>query len=535
MNISLILKKKTVWALIVIVLVIGGYFLWKHNQPKEQTMVVQPGEFIQQVSVSGKVIPIQDLDLSFEQSGRVTSVPVQVGDRVAAGQMLASQDTPQLDAQLSEVQANIDLQQARLTQFLAGASAEELQVLQTAVSNAQTSVDNANTSLQNAKQALLDSIKNAYDKGDDAISNKADQMFANAQTVSPKLRMSSVDSSLKSSVESQRFGFTVLLPKWRQSVQSLRADQDLSSAVSEAKMNLESLRSFFESLSTLVNNPSACFDDYTSSCGTIPSTWKTDVSTARSSLLTASSGLTTAEGSYKTAVSSLQSAQGALKTAEDQFANKKAPARSSDVSVYQAQIRQAESSKQNILAQMAKRQVRAPVAGIVTKMEGKVGKIISAGELAISMMSAGAMQIESFVPEKNLPFLKVGDRAKITLDAYGSSVPFSTTITSIDPAETIKDGVTTYRILLQFDGQDDRVKSGMTANVLIETEKKQNVIAVPQGIVEEKDGKKWVSVRSGDTVSERMVETGNTSSFGTIEIVSGLNPGDVVILKQTGK
>jgi len=75
----------------------------------------------------------------------------------------------------------------------------------------------------------------------------------------------------------------------------------------------------------------------------------------------------------------------------------------------------------------------------------------------------------------------------------------------------------------------------MTANILIITDEKTNVIAVPQGIVIERDGQKFVSVKEGDTIVDRAVQTGSVSSLGTIEIVSGLTDGDVVLLKAEEK
>ena len=75
----------------------------------------------------------------------------------------------------------------------------------------------------------------------------------------------------------------------------------------------------------------------------------------------------------------------------------------------------------------------------------------------------------------------------------------------------------------------------MTANVLITTEKKVNVIAIPQGIVITRDGRKFVSVKAGSDAVEREVVTGIVSSLGQIEIISGLTDGDRVILNAAKK
>ena len=75
----------------------------------------------------------------------------------------------------------------------------------------------------------------------------------------------------------------------------------------------------------------------------------------------------------------------------------------------------------------------------------------------------------------------------------------------------------------------------MTANIIITTEKKSNVIAVPQGIIINKGGQKFVKVKEGEIFVEKAVETGDVSSLGRMEIVSGLKDGDIVMLEQANK
>jgi len=59
------------------------------------------------VSASAVIVPIKDARLSFSAVGRVTSVEVKVGDRVAAGQILVKLDTTILEAKVREAEANV--------------------------------------------------------------------------------------------------------------------------------------------------------------------------------------------------------------------------------------------------------------------------------------------------------------------------------------------------------------------------------------------------------------------------------------------
>ena len=76
-------------AIIVIVLGVGGYFLfWRDSEPAREIAVAKRMDIRQEVSVTGRVEPIESVDLSFEKSGRVRRVLVGVGERVSPGMIL---------------------------------------------------------------------------------------------------------------------------------------------------------------------------------------------------------------------------------------------------------------------------------------------------------------------------------------------------------------------------------------------------------------------------------------------------------------
>src|SRR6185436_17088777 len=106
------------------------------------------GEFVNQISVSGKVKAAQNVDLSFASAGIVRAVYVKVGDKVPAGKLIASQDTADLYAQASQMQAGIDLQQAKLNQLLAGALPQDIKTKEDAVISAKADLQNAYVSAQ---------------------------------------------------------------------------------------------------------------------------------------------------------------------------------------------------------------------------------------------------------------------------------------------------------------------------------------------------------------------------------------------------
>ena len=190
--------KKFIGYGLVLVLAAGAamYIFFGRQTAKEATLMLHSNDFVQQVLVSGKVVATENLVLSFEQSGRVTGIRTAVGNTVSVGQLLANQDTTQLEAQLAEMRAGTDVQKAKLDQLLAGTAGEDIAISETAVYNAQVSVANAQQALDTAKQNISDTLQDAYTKSDDSVRNKADQLFNNPRSNNPQLNIISLDSQL---------------------------------------------------------------------------------------------------------------------------------------------------------------------------------------------------------------------------------------------------------------------------------------------------------------------------------------------------
>jgi HlyD family secretion protein len=153
----------------------------------------------------------------------------------------------------------------------------------------------------------------------------------------------------------------------------------------------------------------------------------------------------------------------------------------------------------------------------------------------ISIISQGDYQIESFIPEADISKIKIRNKASTTLDAYGSNVVFDTAIIKIDPAATVIDGVPTYKVTLRFMDQDSRIKSGMTANLDILTNQKDNVLLLPNRVLITEDDGKYVSILNPDGSGKillKKIVVGLRGSDGNTEIISGLNEGDKVLLPQ---
>lgn len=160
----------------------------------------------------------------------------------------------------------------------------------------------------------------------------------------------------------------------------------------------------------------------------------------------------------------------------------KSGTRSEDILAQEAQVESAQANLENIQTQLAKTVLNAPTDGVITKQDIRLGETVSSNTPVVSMMSEG-YEIDANVSEEDISKVKMGEEANVTIDTYGHDTIFKATVTSLDPAETLVNGITTYKVTLYFTQNDERIKSGMTANIKIFTKKLSDVVAVPENSI----------------------------------------------------
>lgn len=200
------------------------------------------------------------------------------------------------------------------------------------------------------------------------------------------------------------------------------------------------------------------------------------------------------------------------------------------VDVQKATLLAAQASVKNMQAQLAKGTIRAPFDGIIAKQDASVGDLANPGIPIITLIGdKNVFEIQAFASQQDIPKIKIGATADVTLDAYGNSLVLPAQVQTIDLSETMQGETPTYKVTFVFSDKDGRLKSGMNANVLLKTNEKTDVIAVPKESIINHDGKQFVLVSSNSSQQEKEVTTGIVGIDGLMEIVSGLNVGDTIV------
>lgn len=480
-----------------------------------ETATVTKGPMTLEVSASGTAEPPSTIELRFKASGRLVSRTARAGSKVAAGQVLARQDTAQTDSQIAQMRASLDLQKARLAQLLAGATEEDIAVSLSAV-------ESARSSLESARRNVLTILRDTYLKADDAVHAQADTMFTNPRQSNAQLTFTTPNTQVENDVLGLRAQLETELAAWNTDSQSLSATSDLDAALQRTDQRLSLVADFLDKLASIINGQ-AFGRNGTLNQATLDG-YRAAVSAARTSVSLASSNSTGAANSLATATSAVKSAQGQLEL-------KTARPRDVDIAVYQTQIQQAEASLLQTQIQRADALVVAPVKGTVTGYDGEIGETVGPDRAVITMIPDGALQITVNISETKIANVQLGQIARITLDAFPGR-QFEGKVTEINPAQTNIGGAVYYKSKVVFTNNDGDVRPGMTANLWINVVSKPQALHVPVTAVVSKSDGKFVNVLVDRKLEERRVETGITDSAGNIEIVSGLSSGDTVVIQK---
>jgi HlyD family secretion protein len=486
------------------------------NQSQYQTVSVKRGTITEIVSVTGATTPVHSLSLGFENSGRISAVYRDIGAHVNAGDAIAQLDTQDLQAQFAQAKASVDAQIATLKKLQAGPTPQNVAVSQTALAAAKQTLANAYLGVNNTLAA-------AYAEANDAVRNQLSAFFSQAESNNPQLTFSVTDSQLANNIGVERVRANYELNAWQAELQALSptvSPETLDIALQNAVVHMAAIKNL------VVDSMTAVVDAVSLSASTA-SAYKTSATTALTDANTAVTSVTTVVqniASQKAAVSQAQAALNLTLAGSTQ----------DDIDAQQAQVEQAQANLQSIQVKISNSSLVSPIDGTITTQNAKAGEIATAGVSLVSIISSSNLEIDANVPEVDIGKVNVGNPVDITLDAFPGET-FTGKVFYINPGQTIVSGVVDYLVKISFDKADSRMKSGLTANLNIKAQTKNNAFILPQYAVIQNSSGSFVEILESGAPKQIPVTLGIQDQSGNIEIASGVTEGEQVVnigLKQ---
>lgn len=206
-----------------------------------------------------------------------------------------------------------------------------------------------------------------------------------------------------------------------------------------------------------------------------------------------------------------------------------------------AQVMQSQASLQQLEEQLSYTTIAAPMDGIILSRDVEIGDAVSSilvlGSTATLVMTEGdtsQVYVQGKVDEADIAHVYLGQPARIKIESFRDRL-FNGRVTKIAPMGVEKDNVTTFEVRVSIDNPGGELKANMTANAEILLDEHKDVLMVPENAVIY-DDQKSASVQVPDKRQKngfrKVPVTVGLSNGSVTEIVSGLKPGDLVILQQ---
>ena len=196
-----------------------------------------------------------------------------------------------------------------------------------------------------------------------------------------------------------------------------------------------------------------------------------------------------------------------------------------------AGIEQLESALDVVRETREKAFVRAPFDGVIAKVNVEMGEAVAMGMPLLKLVENSDFFVKAPFDEANASQIQIGQKARVNVDAY-RGVDFAGEVTFISPTVTLNPDLSrTLDIDVRISEGQDKFVAGMSADVIIIVQQKEDVLFVPsEALVREE----MAYVIEGGRAVRRDVQVGIGNTY-TREVLGGIEEGETLITSVTEK
>ena len=207
-----------------------------------------------------------------------------------------------------------------------------------------------------------------------------------------------------------------------------------------------------------------------------------------------------------------------------------------EIELVNTEVQRAEIALDEVEERLEETEIFAPITGIIIEKLVEVGQIIASG---ISNVNGGTalatiadmsrLFIIADIDETDIGSVKIGHAVTITADAFPDK-KFKGVVKRIAPQGLVENSITIFKVKIEVLGKGRKIlKPMMSANIEIVTDHVENTMLTSRAGIREGENEKFVMVLKNDKPEKAIVKTGIRNPI-QVEIISGLNPDDEVIL-----
>lgn len=172
--------------------------------------------------------------------------------------------------------------------------------------------------------------------------------------------------------------------------------------------------------------------------------------------------------------------------------------------------------------------LRAPFPGVVTKFDVAAGEVVEPDKELFTVADISTVWVLADVYERDLSKITRDGMVSIKVDAYPDRT-FSGRITHV--SDIIDPASRTAKVRCVVENRDGALKLDMFAKVVLGTAEERQALAVPSDAVQQVDNQSVVFTRQTATRFERHIVQIGRRSGGLVEILGGLEEGQMVVGK----
>jgi len=555
-------KRKAIFIFLIILVVVLflSYYLGSKRENNFVVQEIDHQDLANYLSETGTVQQGKEVFLSFNQSGQIDELYVLEGEEVDAGQSLISFDRGALIIELERAQESLVLAQADYQKLLTGLSIEELNYYQVSLQNAEISLNNTRHSLLEAEDekaeterkvlvernglydGALSTAKQAIDTGLNSLLFLIDIQQEYFPTgTSDALALSAARGQAALSLVGAKNSIYWSKASLLNYFGGARELADQADTIEEIDLALIATIDAIEDVKSALNAVKVL--GFSSEDLILLNTEKTSINSILASLMAHQQSISahwvnsdilikSAERAIQNMERQVETAQGNYELSLAQWEIKSSPPRAEDEVLYSARVKQAQAEVKLMERRLSEAVLKAPFRGRVVEILKQRGETAQLGQAVVKLRPSASFQIEVDIYEGDIGQVKVGQKTEIELVAFPNMKLFGQ-VSFIDSSSRLINNVVYYPIKIELnDDSFDNLQTGLTADVKIILESKENVLTVPESALIDKDGRMFVRILTDlKQVEEREIEVGMRGEGFRVEIVSGLTVGEKVIVR----
>ncbi|MBK9712284.1 MAG: HlyD family efflux transporter periplasmic adaptor subunit [Kouleothrix sp.] len=488
------------------------------TQAQQPTAPAEPVEAENKIMAEAKVVPTHNAALSFQTGGTIAEVLVSEGDQVKAGQAIArlESDTKAVslaraEAQLKAAEARLqDLTdgpraddvaaaeaqlrqaQAQLKQTIASVTPEDIAAAQAQIKSAQSTLTRLEEGLKSADvraaQAQLQQAQSGLDSQRSQLSaGKTNAELQLSQAADRLVQAQTAYSTAKWHWEHvQEHGTDPITPsvpdsskpgKTKANALNETQKQQYQDAFTQAERSLHSAELAVQQAQVAADNArqteasgvqvaEASVSGAQANLDRISSAVQNDqLDAARAQLASARASLARLRGPQRD--NQVAIAQAGVDAAQASLDRLKATPQPSELTAQEAQVDSAKADRDAAKLALEQVELKAPFAGQVAALDLRVGEAVAANAVVAQLADTSAWQIETTdLTELNVAQVSEGDAASIKFDAL-PDLELPGHVLRVKAFGENHQGDIVYRVIVQPDKLDQRLRWNMTASVAI--------------------------------------------------------------------